>query len=248
MNANSLLSTIHGDSTKNYFVYLYHITVDKSFINFTGLNYPFGEHLLYTDCQPLLTFIFKLLPFTHNYLIGILHLLILFSYIITPCIYYKIFKLFKVNTFVAFCSGFAIVILSPQLMRIGGHFGLSYACFTPLLIYFLVKYSLYPSNQLRFIVLIFNFLLFFMHPYIGIGSCLLTLLYLVLFEFTGAINWRKGFTSIFFMGLIPIILFRVFMLLTDTHVGDRTTLMVLMFIFLACQVYLFLTLAAPSHL
>ncbi|MDX2171849.1 MAG: hypothetical protein SFY56_01935 [Bacteroidota bacterium] len=218
LNANSILSTVGGDSTKNYFTFIYHIVNDKSALNFSGLNYPFGEHLVYTDCQPLLTFILRLLPFTQNYLIGILHLLILFSYVVTPCIYFKIFRLFHVNALIAFLSGLAIVILSPQLMRIGGHFGLSYGCCIPLLIYFLIKYSLKPSRKIYIAVLIYNFLLFFIHPYMGMGLCLLTLLYLALFKLVAKINWGKWLTATLLMGLMPIILFKVFMFITDKHV------------------------------
>ncbi len=217
ISPNSALLSIEGDSIKNYYVFLYHTVHDTSLFNFTGFNYPFGENVVYTDCQPLLTFIFKLLPFTHNYLVGLLHLLILFSYVITPYVYYKIFRLFNINALIAFLSSFAVVILSPQLMRLSGHFGLSYACFIPLLIYFLVKYSLNPKRQIYITVLVFNFLLFFIHPYMGMGLSLFTLLYLILFEFTMKINWRKLFSSCFIMGVLPIILFKLILLITDNH-------------------------------
>ena len=45
---------------------------DQQALVFNGMNFPFGEHVIYTDCQPILTFILRLLPFTHNYLIGII--------------------------------------------------------------------------------------------------------------------------------------------------------------------------------
>ena len=220
LNANNVLSTLNGDSFKNYYVFIHHIINDPDLINFPSFNYPFGEHIVYTDAQPLLTFIFRLLPFTHNYLIGLMHLLILFSFVITPCIYFKIFKLFKVNSIVAFFSSLAVVILSPQLMRIGGHFGLCYACFIPLLIYFLIKYSLHPTKKIYVTVLILNFLLFFIHPYFGMGLCLLTLIYVFLFELINKTNWLRFFLATILMGILPIILFKLVMLITDTH-SDR---------------------------
>src|ERR1035437_8133996 len=43
-----------GDGGKNIFTYLYHILYGKG-IWFTGMNYPYGEHIVYTDGQPLLS-------------------------------------------------------------------------------------------------------------------------------------------------------------------------------------------------
>src|SRR4051812_1982178 len=45
---------ISGDSAKNMLAYLYHILYDKG-IWFTGMNYPYGEHIVYMDGQPLLS-------------------------------------------------------------------------------------------------------------------------------------------------------------------------------------------------
>src|ERR1700733_5463679 len=73
LNINSILSSITNDSLKNYYTYVYHVKNDSSLFQFAGMNYPFGEHVVYTDCQPALTILLKALPFTHNYLIGILH-------------------------------------------------------------------------------------------------------------------------------------------------------------------------------
>ena len=37
-----------GDGSKNYFTYLYHILYEKGW-HFTGMNYPWGEHISFTD-------------------------------------------------------------------------------------------------------------------------------------------------------------------------------------------------------
>jgi hypothetical protein len=219
LNANSVLSITTGDSIKNYFVFVTHIINDKELINFPNFNYPFGEHVLYTDSMPLLTYVFKALPFTHNYLIGCLHLLILFSYIVTPCIYFKLFNLFNINWVTAFLCSLAIVVLSPQFSRIGGHFGLSFACFIPYLIYLLLKYSMHSSNVIVVKTFALNLLLFFIHPYMGIGLSFFTILYLTLFKIVNKTNWANYGISVFIMGMLPIIIFKIFMNLTDTHTG-----------------------------
>jgi hypothetical protein len=219
LHANSLLTTLDGDAIKNYYTYIHHTVAGSSVLEFKGFNYPYGEHIVYADAQPLLTWIFGILPFTHNYLVGILHFLILFSFIITPCVYFKIFRLFQLNGFVAFFSSLAIVILSPQLARINGHFGLSYACFIPLLILLLVKYSMQPTRKLLIGIFIFNTLVFFIHPYFGLGLSLLSFAYLLLYGLISKTNCKTVLTSVISTGLLPILLFKAFMFLTDHHTG-----------------------------
>ena len=50
---NNHLFSVDGDGIKNYFTYAYQIKHNHSFINFEGMNYPYGEHFLYTDCHPV---------------------------------------------------------------------------------------------------------------------------------------------------------------------------------------------------
>src|SRR5437868_5534070 len=73
LHPNQVMSNNQEDALKNYYTFVYHTTHDKEMLKFEGMNYPFGEHVVYTDCQPVLSFILRLLPFTHPYLVGILH-------------------------------------------------------------------------------------------------------------------------------------------------------------------------------
>lgn len=43
LNPNSYLISIEIDGLYNYFSYVWHIKHDHSLLQFTGLNYPFGE-------------------------------------------------------------------------------------------------------------------------------------------------------------------------------------------------------------
>src|SRR4051812_35207730 len=66
---NEVLVSTSGDGIKNYFTFIYHAKNDPGILNFEGMNYPFGEHIVYTDCQPILSTLLRYLPFTHNYLV-----------------------------------------------------------------------------------------------------------------------------------------------------------------------------------
>jgi hypothetical protein len=221
---NSMLCSSDGDGMKNYYTTIYHTIKDRSLTEFSALNYPYQEHCVYTDCQPLLTFILKLLPFTHGYIAGIMHFLMLFSFIITPNILYSIFKLYKVNSFTSFFSALAITLIIPQLDRIGGHFGLSYGCMIPIVVYLISKFILQQKNKTLYQLAVFNCALFLLHPYFGLGTSIFTFLTLFLngIKLQELRFFFKQITPSVVGGLVPILFFTLFMKLTDHHTG-RTT-------------------------
>lgn len=223
LNINSALSSITGDALKNYYTYAYHIINDKGILHFSGMNFPFGEHVIYTDCQPLLTFVLRYLPFTHPYVIGILHTLIFLSFIITPNILYRILKRLDVDQLSAFLVSIGIAVLSPQFQKInGGHHGLAYGCVIPLS--FLLLLCVIQNNTKKIILTLYHILLFFLHPYIGFGICLFTILFYLLLAIRKD-NHKKllYFSKIIFLnGLLPPMFFKVFMKLSDLH-PNRTS-------------------------
>lgn len=225
LNLNSVLSSITADTLKNYYTFVYHTKNDPDFLTFTGMNYPYGEHIIYTDCQPLLTFILRLFPFTHSYLVGIMHGLIFFSFIVTPLILNKILRLLGIDKFSSFFISLAIALLSPQFLKINaGHFALAYGCLIPLSLLFTLSYLKTKSGKNFWILFSFNTLLFLIHPYLGFCLCLFSFLSLELFEL---LNFNKSAfvkRSILFSlaGLLPLVLFKLFMLVTDKHL-NRTT-------------------------
>ena len=172
LHPNSVLSSIYADALKNYYTFMFHIKNDESFFHFNDLNFPFGEHIVYTDCQPLLSFLLRCLPFTHDYLIGILHLFIFLSFIITPLILNSILLRQNIDKLSSFFISLAVVLLSPQYSRLlAGHYALTYMFIIPLCIVLLL--NVIENKTLRNISLLslFNTALFFLHPYFGFGCC-----------------------------------------------------------------------------
>lgn len=220
VNINSTLSSITSDSLKNYYTYVYHVKNDRGILHFTGMNYPYGEHIIYTDCQPILTFILRALPFTHDYLIGIMHSLLFLSFIVTPPILNKIFRLLDVDRFVSFFCSLSIALLAPQFLKINaGHFALAYGCLIPLSILFTLHVIHNKTNKNYFILFLFNTLLFLLHPYMGFCLSLFSFISLLSYEL---IHFRNKFSYIktiklLCAGLVPLVLFKVFMSLTDQH-------------------------------
>ncbi|MDI1354390.1 MAG: hypothetical protein PSX36_05710 [bacterium] len=222
LNANSVLSGITGDALKNYYTYAFHITNDSELLHFSGMNFPYGEHVVYTDCQPLLTFLLRLFPFTHQHLIGILHWLLFASFIVTPLIFYRIFQRLNIDKLSSFFISLGITLLSPQFGKIfGGHHGLAYGCFIPLSILFILEYQQKKQPAILIKICLYNFLLFFIHPYLGFSSSVFTFLslsFFFLFDFRREKILMNG-GSILISGVLPIILFKLFMVVTDQHLN-----------------------------
>ena len=93
LSPNSYLFSATGDGIKNYYTYLYHAKFDNEFHHFSGMNYPYYEHIVYTDAHPLFSYLIGLFGLA-NYAVGILNLLMLLSYPIASIFIYKIFLLF----------------------------------------------------------------------------------------------------------------------------------------------------------
>ncbi|MCC6370092.1 MAG: hypothetical protein IT236_03700 [Bacteroidia bacterium] len=222
---NSLLSSATSDTIKNYYTYVYHIKNDAGFLHFTGMSYPYGEHAVYTDCQPILTFVLRCLPFTHGYLIGILHGLIFLSFIISPLIIYGILKRFDFNKLSAFFVALAVALLAPQFLKINaGHHGLTYACIIPLSVLFTLNYQRTQGVKSFWTLFSYHCFLFLLHPYMGFSVAVFCFMALLILQFLnfGQQVFLKNFIRNLFVCVVPVILFKLFMILTDTH-PNRTT-------------------------
>jgi len=224
---NSYLFTDSGDAIKNYYTYAYHNVNDSSCINFEGLNYPYGEHFLYTDCHPIFTVLIKSLssnfPKLVQYQIGIINFLMIFSILITSVLVWLILVKYKVNPIYSVLPAIGITIMQPQLFRLLGHFALSYSFFIPLTWLLLLKYKSSKRKMFwSFVILINNVILFFVHGYLGMIAVSFLLSY---FIFDIILNLKIKYKSkilyafIFIQTILPLIIFRLFISFTDTHVG-----------------------------
>ena len=139
-----------GDSIKNYFSSLYYILYDKD-QHFTGLNYPYGEHLAYTDAQPIFSLILSpLVNGNYEYsgnIVTIINLLLIASVPIAAVYLYRLFTLWKMPSLYSGLMASAIALLSPQAMQMTGHYTLAYVCFFPMvLLHYLQNKSSFFKN------------------------------------------------------------------------------------------------------
>lgn len=162
---HKILYSITTDGIKNVFTYLYHVKYGQG-THFTGMNYPFGEHVLYTDNQPivsmLLAWLDKYFHFSLPVLLGIFHSLMPLAFFIGMIYFHKILLDFGIRPLLATFLAGVILVMAPQAFRIPGHYALSYACFIPMLFYWSLKYhneqSIKPLFKILFLCLIFSLL------------------------------------------------------------------------------------------
>ncbi len=241
---NHYLITATGDGLKSYFTYTYYISNDKSFINTQSVNYPFGEHFVFLDSQPMLSIPIKALsyifPGITHYSIGLMHLFMMISIVVASIFIFLILKEYKLPTWLAIVGGVFIVLLSPQFYRINGHFGLSYMWVIPGTWYFLIKFFNNPKLKIAVFTAIFSLITYFLHSYLGFITTVVLLSGGLLYYLFYRKNINLKAFGIFILStLIPLILYFTIVKITDTHI-DRTDSPVGLFVYHASWKTIFL--------
>jgi hypothetical protein len=211
-----------SDGITHFFTYAFYIQNNSDDINFEGMNYPYGEHINYAVGHPLLAFILKkvshIIPAIGNYSIGILNLILILQFLITAWILFLLLKKLKVQDYLAAIAAVGIMLLAPQVFRLSEHPSLSYGFCVPLSWFLSIKIQEQWSGYKWWIMLtLVNTLWFFFHPYLAVISIGFSLLFLIV-----SLNFsekRNIFLNIkiFAMSILPMVIFSLFNLFTDTH-------------------------------
>ncbi|MBK8502329.1 MAG: hypothetical protein IPL46_09020 [Saprospiraceae bacterium] len=113
---NGFLFANSGDGLKNYFNLGYYLKYDNG-LRFSGVNYPYGENLLYTDTHP---FYALLLNVIDNHLISIaansvaiINLSILLGFVFGAVVIYLILIHYRLPVWYAILASLGIIFLSP---------------------------------------------------------------------------------------------------------------------------------------
>lgn len=157
-----------GDGIKNYYSYIYHAMYGQGWW-FDGMNYPYGEHIMFVDGQPALTVTLSWLRqwwhFTPETLNIILNLLMFFAFFLAIVYLYKVIAKFGVPPWGAMLFAPLIVTMSMQNFRVFGLYGLSYACVIPMMFYWFLHY--YETGKKKYMLWLFILacIVMLLHPY-----------------------------------------------------------------------------------
>lgn len=157
-----------GDGTKNYYTYLYHVLFGKGW-HFEGMNYPWGEHISFTDNQPLLAYPLSYLQsvfhFSLNDLLMMMNLIIPLMFLLSSFLLCKLFIRLGVQPYLGAVFALLITFMAPNFYRVFGHFGLCYTFNLVLTIYWLFCYESTRNKWYLLGLLALNFFIAFVHMY-----------------------------------------------------------------------------------
>lgn len=134
-----------GDGIKNYYTPIWYALHDSS-AHFTGMLYPYGDNYVFADAQPLLssgmqwyhTHVGKL---TGYHVVAVLNLAMVVSLMFCALFMYLLLRENNLPWLYALVVAILITLMSPQILRFQGHYGLSYAFAVPL-VWLLSHYTL----------------------------------------------------------------------------------------------------------
>lgn len=211
-----------GDGLKNYFTPLHYILYGDG-LRFTGMNYPYGEHLAFCDAQPTLTvWMHQLLNGNTEYafnIIASINLLMLLSIPLAAIFLSKLFALWKMPGHYSTVAAAAIALLSPQIFRMTGHFALAYTCFVPMVWYYAAAWL--QNKRWGDIVKLFLTLLIFggLHAYYyALGAAFL--LPVAVLYYLSRIKERKTWLHALLLAIatiLPLVIYSIWLQATGAN-------------------------------
>lgn len=184
-----------GDGGKNQFAFLDYVLRGNGLMTY-GMNYPYGEHITFTDNQPPIAILVK---FIHDYIIDIennvlaIHnFWVLFQIPLGAICFYFLLRNVLEQPLFALMGALLIVYLSPQLVRLHTHFSLGYmfvygAAFNCLWLILVRNKEKYAALALFFIAFIGGF----SHLYNFIGVLLFAGAILFLALLNKRLHWKQ---------------------------------------------------------
>ena len=216
---NQFMLSDEGEALRSYYVMAYQLKHDSSWIEHHGMNYPFAEHLTYADGQPGMLWIAKvvcfLFPELKNWGVGFVNLITIGSLVLGCILLFLVQLDWKIPVLWAAVIAIAIMLLSPQVARIKWQPALGNNLYIPLFFFLYTKFC--QSNSLRWRVLLFvsTCFAFLVHPYLGLMQCIMILIT----TFFHQVRITRKIQNILIHAILPIVVFMLFMQLTDTHVN-----------------------------
>ncbi len=224
---NTFLS-ISDDGFKAYYGSIYHVNYDSLAYRTNAMNYPFGEVITFTDCQPLVSNSVRLIaarfPGIKAHTVGIINLSIIFSILLGAVFLWLILAETGVSWWYAAMVATGIAFLSPQLNRMGGHFSLAWVFWIPMASWLIIRFDKTRWVIYSLLLGVTTFLAGFLHfYYIGFIGFLVGGYWLFRFLYyrKASTFWYRDMLHIFLQFILPVLLLQILVQMND-DVTDRT--------------------------
>ncbi len=223
---NGFLFANSGDGLKNYFNLGFYLKYNSG-LTFTGVNYPYGEHLFFIDSHPLYALLLNfidnnLFAISHNS-VALINLPMLAGMLFCPFMLYMILTHYKMPVWYSVVIALSITLLSPQWDRFHGHLSLSYAFVIPAFWYLLLKYETSKKSIWYILLFVFTFLIGGIHTYYLAICCAFLLGYMIVSFLKSSRDVMQETAARIKLGLIvvlPLLVYLIGMQVSDV-VNDR---------------------------
>jgi len=216
LHPNDYLFSPAGDGYKAYFATEYYLTHQGEGPWHEAFQYPFGNHLLYMDMNPLLT---RLLAWGQpvvdltSYSVGITNLLMLLSLFISAWLLAALLRRCHIPWGLTLPFALVFTFFSPQIDRMTGHLSLAIICYVPLIWYSTLR-MYEASNPIGRSLWLLAYgttvsLFAFMHPYYGLLGAAWLLTYLLVHLWQQQSGWRNQwpfYGAQMLAAILPVIL------------------------------------------
>lgn len=148
-HGNSRFIEPWGDGYKTYYAAFYHIQHDSTYRHFEGMNYPYGEHVVPGDCQPLFSNPLKWLHAqgvdveTHQ--LALFHGFLLLGIVLSVVFLFLLFRRLGLPALYGGAMALGLTFMAPQLHRLPIHYGLAHPELLPLVFYLLLRWHERPD-------------------------------------------------------------------------------------------------------
>lgn len=216
------LTTGSEDAVKDLYVTSYHIAYDEEATQSHAMNYPYGEYHTFTGMQPLIAMPLQLLrkagvDHPERAVLPLMNLMVLLSVVLCALLLYLVLTDLGLPWGYATLAALLITLLSPQMMRMGGHISLSYYCAIPAALFFCLRHT--RSGHWGWALAMGAGAVVFglSHPYYLVFFmvvALFELLWLCLRRDGKRWPWRKMAVAVLLEVLLPLAVFYLF-----SHIG-----------------------------
>jgi len=223
---NNAYFNIYGDGFKNYATVMYHAKHDSTYLHYGGMNYPHGEHVLFTDGQPILAntikFISRSLTDITDHTVAIINFAMFVSILLCGIFLYLIFTRLKLPVWYGVPVAIGLTFLSPPMFRMEAHYALSYSFVVPMFLYLLLLFEVQKRWLLSAVTAVLLIIVAQLHfYYFALAAALITAYFF--FHWLRKINWQTTKTLALHYGIqviIPLV-FLQFWVNWGNEVTDR---------------------------
>ena len=227
--ADSVLFSMQADGLKNYYTFLYHVRHDSTYLHFNGLNYPFGEHILYTGARPSLViatqWLSRRLAGGKPIDLAVANLSLFVTLIPTGILLFLILRELNLPRTYALVVASGLTFLSPQVLRFAGHPNLGYAAVIPACWYLFIRFYRHPGWKWTALLALNSIFWVTVDPYyLFLCSALLAALWLIVILASWWRSepwWKTAALHIPVQIVFPVLVSAVGLIATDHQLHAR---------------------------